>query len=128
MRKPISAGGVRVPFGRGEKIGVIVEVPPQRATCRRKAQAGARHPARCAAASRRTGWRWPDFCSRYYQHPLGEVVSPGVAAGAAPCRDALPRLIPQRPGHFRITEAGHATLAELAQRSIAARLLLQRWN
>jgi len=65
---------VCVPFGSGEKIGVILEVPaasdlppeklkPVRAILR---DAPPFPPDWLALA---------DFCSHYYQHPIGEVVA-----------------------------------------------------
>lgn len=65
---------VRVPFGRGERIGVIVAVAQDSAQPREKlkpalAMLGELPPlpadwlALCG------------FCSRYYQHPLGEVMA-----------------------------------------------------
>jgi replication restart DNA helicase PriA len=110
---------VSVPFGRGERIGVILEVlaaselPPEK--------------LKPAHAILRDAPPFPpdwlalaDFCSRYYQHPIGEVIALALPP-ALRRRDALPRL-PDRE-IFRITEEGRRALPRLAQRSIAARLL-----
>jgi len=110
---------VSVPFGRGEKIGVILEVltaselPPEKLK-----------PVRAIlrdAPPLPPDWlALADFCSRYYQHPVGEVIALALPP-ALRRRDALPRL-PDR-SLFRITEDGRRALPGLAQRSVAARLL-----
>ncbi len=110
---------VGVPFGRGEKIGVILEVlsastlPPEKLK-----------PARAIlrdAPPLPADWlALADFCSRYYQHPLGEVIALALPP-ALRRRDTLPRLPDRR--QFRITEGGRRVLTDLKQRSIAARLL-----
>ncbi|MDR2239699.1 MAG: primosomal protein N' [Zoogloeaceae bacterium] len=113
---------VRVPFGRGEKIGVILDLPsasdlpleklkPVRAILRELPPL----PADWLALA--------EFCSRYYQHPLGEVMALALPPalrrpGAAP---RLPQLL-QR-GLFRITAAGRQALPQLPRRGVAARLL-----
>ncbi|MDT3737362.1 MAG: primosomal protein N' [Denitratisoma sp.] len=108
-----------VPFGRGEKIGVILEVlagsdlPPEKLKPVRAILRDAPPlPADWLALA--------EFCSRYYQHPIGEVIALALPP-ALRRRDALPRL-PDRD-MFRITEEGRNALPQLAQRSIAARLL-----
>ena len=63
---------VRVPFGSGAKLGVIV-ARPGAASNRRTAQTGGRNIAACRPCQA-TGWH-DEFCSRYYQHPLGEVMA-----------------------------------------------------
>ncbi len=110
---------VSVPFGRGEKIGIILEVPAASEMPREKLK-----PVR--AILRDTPPFPPDwlelaeFCSRYYQHPIGEVIALALPP-ALRRRDALPRM-PDREV-FHITHAGRAALPQLTQRSIAARLL-----
>jgi len=110
---------VCVPFGRGEKVGVILEMPsasdlpaeklkPVRAILRDMPPL----PADWLALT--------EFCSRYYQHPLGEVMALALPP-ALRRRDALPKL-PER-SVFRITAAGRQALPQLAARSVAARLL-----
>jgi primosomal protein N' (replication factor Y) len=110
---------VCVPFARGEKIGVVVdivatsELPPGKLKAVRAILRDAPPlPADWLALA--------EFCSRYYQHPLGEVVALALPP-ALRRRNALPRL-PERETFF-ITEAGRDALPRLAQRSIAARLL-----
>ncbi len=110
---------VSVPFGRGEKIGVILEVrsdsdlPPEKLK-------PVRAILRDAPPLPQDWLALADFFSRYYQHPLGEVV-----ALALPPALRRPGALPRPPDRlvFRITEAGRLALPRLAQRSIAARLL-----
>ena len=110
---------VCVPFGRGEKIGIILEVlaasdlPPEKLK-------PVRAILRDAPPFPPDWLALADFCSRYYQHPIGEVVALALPP-ALRRRDTLPRL-PDR-ATFRITEEGRRALPQLAQRSIAARLL-----
>lgn len=110
---------VCVPFGRGEKIGVILEVlstsglPPEKLK-------PVRAILRDAPPFPPDWLGLADFCSRYYQHPLGEVIALALPP-AMRRRDALPRM-PDRE-IFRITEDGRHALPQLVQRSIAARLL-----
>ena len=110
---------VCVPFARGEKIGVILEVlsasdqPPEKLKAVRTIlrDAPPLPPDWLALA---------EFCSRYYQHPIGEVIALALPP-ALRRRGTLPRM-PDN-GIFRITEEGRRALPQLAQRSIAARLL-----
>jgi primosomal protein N' (replication factor Y) len=110
---------VSVPFGRGEKIGVILEVVADSALPAEKLK-----PVRAIlrdAPPLPADWlALADFCSRYYQHPLGEVVALALPP-ALRRRNALPR--PSVRETYRITEDGRRALPHLAQRSIAARLL-----
>ena len=110
---------VSVPFGRGEKIGVILEVLAASELPQEKLR-----PVRAIlrdAPPLPPDWlALAEFCSRYYQHPLGEVIALALPP-ALRRRNALPRL-PDRET-FRITEGGRRALPALAQRSIAARLL-----
>ncbi|MBA3904281.1 MAG: primosomal protein N', partial [Rhodocyclaceae bacterium] len=110
---------VCVPFGRGEKIGVIL------------ALAGASEmPAeklKPAIAILRdmpplpTDWlALTDFCSRYYQHPIGEVIAFALPP-ALRRRGALPRLSGDEA--YCLTGAGKAAQADLPRRSIALRVL-----
>ncbi len=110
---------VSVPFGHTEKVGVILQV-----------LATSDQPAEKLKQVRAILRDMPplppdwlalmDFCSRYYQHPIGEVIALALPP-ALRRRAALPRM-PDRET-FHITHAGRAALPQLAQRSIAARLL-----
>ena len=110
---------VSVPFGRGEKIGVILEVLAASELAPEKLK-----PVRAIlrdAPPLPPDWlALAEFCSRYYQHPIGEVMALALPP-ALRRRDVLPRL-PERD-LYRITEDGRRALPQLAQRSIAARLL-----
>ncbi len=110
---------VCVPFGSGEKIGVILEVPATSDLPPEKLKP-VRAILRDAPPFPPDWLALTDFCSHYYQHPIGEVVALALPP-ALRRRDTLPRL-PDREA-FRITEAGRRALPQLAQRSIAARLL-----
>ena len=108
-----------VPFGRGEKIGIVLEVrsesdlPPEKLKPVRAILRDAPpFPADWLALA--------EFCSRYYQHPLGEVIALALPP-ALRRRNALPRLSDQRL--FRITEDGRLALKDLKPRSVAARAL-----
>jgi primosomal protein N' (replication factor Y) len=108
-----------VPFGRGEKIGLILalssssDMPAEKL---KHASAILRDmpplPADWLALT--------DFCSRYYQHPIGEVIAFALPPGLRR-RGALPRL--DADAAYALTEAGRTALADLPRRSIALRLL-----
>lgn len=108
-----------VPFGRGEKIGVILSVS-------RTSDIPAGKLRRARAILRDMPPLPPDwlalagFASRYYQHPIGEVVSLALPP-ALRRRGVLPRLSENRV--FQITEAGRQALPSLVQRGVAARVL-----
>jgi len=110
---------VCVPFGRGEKIGVILEMlaaselPPEKLK-------PVRDILRDMPPLPPDWLALADFCSGYYQHPVGEVMALALPP-ALRRRNVLPRL-PDR-NLFRITEEGRRALPSLMQRSIAARLL-----
>ena len=112
---------VRVPFGQGEKTGVIVELPPQDA-----AFAGKLREVR--AVLRELPPLPPDwlrlarFASAYYQAPLGEVVSASLPpalrrAALVPLRD------PTAAWPLALTDSGRATLAEPGRNTVARRIL-----
>ena len=110
---------VRVPFGRGEKIGVILALSPSSdmpAEKLKPAIAILRDmpplPADCLALT--------DFCSRYYQHPVGEVIAFALPP-ALRRRGALPRMATDES--YVSTEAGKTAQMDLPRRSIALRLL-----
>ncbi len=110
---------VSVPFGRKEKIGVVLEVLASSDVPLEKLKP-VRAILRDAPPFPPDWLALVDFCSRYYQHPIGETIALALPP-ALRRRDALPRM-PDRTA-FRITEEGRRMLPQLAQRSIAARLL-----
>ncbi|HMM54054.1 MAG TPA: primosomal protein N' [Candidatus Desulfobacillus sp.] len=110
---------VCVPFGRGEKIGVILAVDVASDLPAEKLR-----PARAILRDLPpfpADWlELAQFCSRYYQHPIGEVIALALPPTLRR-RQALPRQPDRR--RFRITPAGRRALPGLKQRSVAARLL-----
>ncbi len=110
---------VCVPFGRGEKIGIILEVsaaselPPEKLK-------SVRAILRDMPSFPPDWLALAEFCSRYYQHPIGEVMALALPPTLRR-RDALPHM-PDRET-FHITGTGRAALPQLKPRSIAARLL-----
>ncbi|MBX3675908.1 MAG: primosomal protein N' [Rhodocyclaceae bacterium] len=110
---------VSVPFGRSEKIGIILEVLAESDLPVEKLKR-VRAILRDMPSFPPDWLALADFCSRYYQHPIGEVIALALPP-ALRRRNALPRM-PDREV-FRITQDGRATLPQLTQRSIAARLL-----
>ena len=74
-RGPLPAAGarVRVPFGRGERIGVVWSEGPAEAPARRlKRVTAVLDDAPLLQDSDRALLEW---AARYYQHPIGEVVA-----------------------------------------------------
>ena len=104
--EPIAVGArVRVPFGRGQVIGVVVAVAPDAlddGSLKTVARVLDDAPLLDAPLLQLL-----HFAARYYQHPLGEVVQAALPKllreGRAATRD-LPR-------YWRITAAGRAALA-----------------
>ncbi len=104
--EPVALGArVRVPFGRGQVIGVVVAVAPDAlddGSLKTVARVLDDAPLLDAPLLQLL-----HFAARYYQHPLGEVVQAALPKllreGRAATRD-LPR-------YWRITTAGRAALA-----------------
>ena len=104
--EPVAVGArVRVPFGRGQVIGVVVAVAPDAlddGSLKTVARVLDDAPLLDAPLLQLL-----HFAARYYQHPLGEVVQAALPKllreGRAATRD-LPR-------YWRITAAGRAALA-----------------
>ncbi|MDQ8023297.1 MAG: primosomal protein N' [Moraxellaceae bacterium] len=113
---------VRVPFGQGEKTGVVIAVNPEDShpSARLKAvlevlrDAPPLPPQWLALA---------DFAARYYQHPLGEVVStalpPGLRRAVRLPRDDDPLLAATPEGQSALAAAKKLT------RALAAVLAVQ---
>lgn len=91
---------VSVPFGRGEKVGIIVAVlaeSDQPADKLKAAQAILRDMPRLPA-----DWlALCEFCARYYQHPLGEVMS--LALPPMLRRGKLPRKLKDKANKENVT-------------------------
>jgi primosomal protein N' (replication factor Y) len=110
---------VRVPFGKGEQVGLVLGVAPPQPD----------GPALRTALSLLDDAPLLDaellatlaFCARYYHAPVGEVLALALPAGL---RDGQP--LPETRGQaWRLTEAGATALAGLregAPRRLAERL------
>jgi len=113
---------VRVPFGRREQIGVVLEAPREVAApefeCR--PLTAVLDPEPLLDAELLALCRW---AADYYHHPLGEVLAaalPGpLRHGAAPPSTAAPTLL-------SLSAAGTAALAQLPARSAALKAVLDK--
>ncbi|MCC7546878.1 MAG: primosomal protein N' [Burkholderiales bacterium] len=118
--QPLVGRRVRVPFGRGNRIGVIVEIgsgsslPADR--LRRVLDVFRDEPPLDADVLGLL-----QFATRYYHHPIGASVFTALpqrlreGSGAASAR----------PHAFRLTEAGQARAADLPTRALLQRRLLE---
>ena len=111
---------VRVPFGRGERIGVVAgeaaEQPAPAFEVRALAEVLDDTPLIPAELFALCHWT-----ADYYQHPLGEVLAavlPGPLRAGEPPRRATQTWL-------RLTEAGRAALVSLGPRAAAQRRLLE---
>ena len=113
---------VRVPFGRREQIGVVLEAPRDVAEpefeCRPLTALLDEAPLLDAELLALCRW-----AADYYHHPLGEVLAaalPGpLRHGAAPPSTAAPTLL-------SLTTAGAAALVELPARSAVLKAVLDK--
>ncbi len=111
---------VRVPFGRSERIGVVMQTGPVSATS---------HSApKRAVAVLDDGPLWSaallsviEWAANYYHHPVGEVIA---AALPAPMRRVANRR-PEAPAAYAITDVGRAAIAALVRRAPRQAALLQ---
>src|SRR5690606_26073350 len=112
---PLPGTRVEVPFGRGHRIGIVLEhpaetgLPPEKLKSARRAL----DPEPLLGAELLGTLRW---AADYYQHPIGEVLShalPGLL------RKGRPVDAPRGP-NYRLTETGAAQPAD-AVRLKAAR-------
>jgi primosomal protein N' (replication factor Y) (superfamily II helicase) len=111
---------LRVPFGRGERCGVLVEVASGAGVGRplkRVVAALDAEPLLAPADLDLLGW-----AARYYQHPIGEVI-----AAALPLRLRQGRpILPSRRDRWRLTAVGREqahTLARAPRQAALAALL-----
>ena len=104
--EPVAVGArVRVPFGRGQVIGVVVAVTPEASddgTLKTVDRVLDDAPLLDAPLLKLL-----HFAARYYQHPLGEVVQAALPKLLREGRAATREL----PRSWRITAAGRAALA-----------------
>ncbi len=113
---------VRVPFGRREQIGVVLETPREVAApefeCRPLTAVLDEAPLLDAELLALCRW-----AADYYHHPLGEVLAaalPGpLRHGAAPPATAAPTLL-------SLTAAGVAALSDLPARSAVLKAVLDK--
>jgi primosomal protein N' (replication factor Y) len=110
---------VRVPFGRGTAVGVVVGVGPGSATAASLKPVLERLDA--APLLDAELWATLGFASRYYHAPFGEV---WATALPGPLRDGEP-LGEHRAFGWRLTAAGHVGLDAL--RAGRPRALAQAW-
>lgn len=111
---------VLVPFGNKKVVGVIVavaarsEIPPEKL----------REVERILRDMPPLSAQWlalAQFCSNYYQRPLGEVIQ-----GALPPRLRSAKALPVPETRYAISEAGSAARLALAARQHGRALLLER--
>ncbi|MFA6311292.1 MAG: primosomal protein N' [Sterolibacterium sp.] len=105
---------VRVPFGSGEKIGVIVALADSSEQAPDKLKP-AGEILRGLPALPQDWLALTDFCSRYYQHPLGEVMT--LALPPHLRRGKLPAKRKAKPGQ---TQAPAPTLPVLHPEQLVA--------
>lgn len=107
---------VRVPFGSGEKLGVIVAVAETSEHAKLKP---AGEILRGLPALPPDWLALTEFCSRYYQHPLGEVMAlalpPQLRRGKLPAtrKPGKPKLVP-------VVESAPPSLPELLPEQASA--------
>lgn len=124
--RPAVGRCVRLPFGSGEKTGVIVELSPPDSLPAERLKSVLEVldvpplPANWLALTK--------FAARYYQHPLGEVISsalpPGIRRAVRLPREEDPWLATTAAGRTALGEAGKLTRAlavVLAVQSAGAR-------
>jgi len=113
---------VRVPFGRREQIGVVLETPREVAApefeCKPVGAVLDAEPLLDAELLALCRW-----AADYYHHPLGEVLA--AALPAALRRGAEPPLL-EPPRLLRLSDAGRAALPELPARAASQRAVLDK--
>ncbi len=115
---------IRVPFGRSEVIGVLLEVTHQAAVEKRRMKRARdildHKPVLPEELMRLLIW-----ASRYYQHPIGEVVQQALPGLLRKGKKALSRGIP----HWQLTNTGRqcnpSTLRRAPRQAQLLRLLQQ---
>ena len=86
---PIAGCRVAVPFGRGRRVGIIVDVAADSEVPRARLRAalGVLDPRPLLTPELLDTLRWT---ARYYQHPLGEVLQTALPTGLRRAREAAP--------------------------------------
>lgn len=122
---PVPGSLVRVPFGRGERVGVVLAAPVTQAPDSPRLKAIREVidsvPPLNAAQMRLARW-----AATYYQHPLGEVIAAALPAPVRRGMAAAPRTL----GQWSLAPGGAAALAQLQRRAprqaAVAELLAER--
>ncbi len=116
---PAAGSRVRVPFGRGERIGVVWGrggAETQARNLKRVSEVLDESPLLGEADLALLGW-----AARYYQHPLGEV-----AAAALPVKLRKGSSFANRARGWRVTDEGRQALEEGAVRFPRQQAVLER--
>jgi len=116
---PPPGARLRVPFGRGERCGVVVAHVATPDTDRELKQAAAALDAEPLLGTAELDLL--QWAARYYQHPVGEVVA---AALPLRLRQGKP-LITDRHARWSLTEAGRGQAAVAGRAPRQARILAQ---
>ncbi|GAA5163463.1 primosomal protein N' [Viridibacterium curvum] len=113
----------RVPFGPGEKTGVIVALDPADAPPRDKLRP-VREVLRELPPLPASWLALAEFAARYYQHPLGEVIStalpPGIRRAARLPREDDPILAATAAGRTALAASKRLTRALAAVSLVAS--------
>jgi primosomal protein N' (replication factor Y) len=110
---------VEVPFGKGHKIGLLIETAQTSTIATEKLKPIIRviDDAPLVSAMDLALWQW---VSRYYHYPLGMVVSTALPAGL---RQGKPATVPQAV-YYALTETGKAFDPAQLKRSVKQQQLL----
>jgi primosomal protein N' (replication factor Y) len=118
---PPTGSLVRVPFGRGERIGVVLNAPVAAADdaprLKRITQLIDTIPPLTTAQLRLAAW-----ASTYYQHPLGDVIAASLPGPVRRGIAAAPRAVFQ----WSLAPRGADALADLQRRAPRQATVLQR--
>src|SRR5690606_13616417 len=111
---PLPGTRVEVPFGRGHRIGIVLEHPAESGLPPEKLKAARRalDPEPLLGPELLGTLRW---AADYYQHPIGEVLShalPGLLRKGRPVEAA-------RGPTYRLTDAGAAQAADALRKKAA---------
>jgi primosomal protein N' (replication factor Y) len=111
---------VLVPFGKKHRVGLIVELAAESEVPASRLRAAERILRDVPPLDR--GWLdLVRFCSSYYHHPLGEVIS-----AALPPRLRRAQAVPDAPRDFALSPEGRSALAALPSRQRRMLALLAR--
>jgi primosomal protein N' (replication factor Y) len=114
---------LEVPFGKGNKIGFLLEIVPRSEVDTGKLKQVIRildrEPLLSAKDMRLLLW-----AGRYYHHPLGEVISAAYPAALRQGKTVLA----QTEKRYALTELGKATTSEHLQRTPRQKSLLEKFQ